>query len=346
MRRRTAYIGSGRALGGNVMWNRMNNRAKKRRKFVPLVWNNASKLANNLNLGFGNKPRGPGSMVSRIRNYRMDVTVKPVGTGSSYSYFTSRRKPVPGARILKGFQAPLYSVFNSGYRLTGIQGQQAYRSIDCMTAAQLHTLYLETSANQDGFFYVDWCRHRFMLQNQSEATTHVTLYEFVTRRDSATGPWGAFTQGMASIQAGAASTADDIGATPFMSPRFTENYRIIKKFNIELAQGRSHIHTSMYRVGRKYSDSRYEMDNTNGYLGTWTRGIFIIAHGTPYNSAADKTKVSTTPVALDIVTNSTFASHAPLVNKAIFEVQTDFPTFSDGQIIDIGSGEPDAVGDA
>lgn len=347
MRRRTAYIGSGRAMGGNVMWNRMNNRAKKRRKFIPLLWNSGNKLANNLNLGFGNRSRGPGSMVSRIRNYKLDVSVKPVGTGSSYSYYKYTRTPDRGSRIVKTQQAPLYSVYNSGTRMTSAQGQQGYVSLTVMTALQLHQLYLETSANQDGQFWVGSARCKWMFQNQSEANTFLTIYEIATRRDSIAGPTNAFSTGMASIQGGVSSTADDIGATPFMTTRFTENFRIMKKYNVELAQGRTHIHTAYYNMHKNYRDSIYQMDGPDDVvLGGWTRGLFVIAHGSPYNSAAVKTNVSTTPVAIDIVSNIAFKTYTNLVNKSVFEIQSDFTTFTDGQIMDIGSGEADALNDA
>lgn len=346
MRRRPAYVGpswGGSRIGGSNI--PMNTRAKRRRrKIIPLLWNSGSKLANNLNLGFGSRGRGPGSMVSRIRNYKMDISVKPVGTGSSYSYYRYTRRPDKGSRIVKTQQAPLFSVFNSGSRMTSLQGEQGYTTLSVMTGAKLRSLYLETSANQDGRFWVGYARCRWMFQNQSEATTHLTIYEFTTRRDSNVGPSLAFQSGLASIQAGVGSNASDIGATPFMTPRFTENFRILKKYSVELAQGRSHIHTALYRMNKNYSDSLYQMDGSSDVvLGGWTRGLFVIAHGTPYNSLATKTNVSTTPVAIDIVANETYHTYTNLQNKSIFEVQSDFPTFTDGRIIDIGSGDPEAV---
>lgn len=348
MRRRTAYAfpsWGGTHIGGSNI--PMNRRAKRRRrKVIPLLWNSGSKIANNLNLGFGNKSRGPGSMVSRIRNYKMDISVKPVGTGSSYSYYKFTRRPDRGSRIVRTQQAPLFSVFNAGQRITSLQGEQSYTTSSVFNANQLRSLYLETSSATDGMFWVGYARCKWMFQNQSEATTHMTIYEFETRRDSPVGPSLAFQSGIASIQAGVGSSASDIGATPFMTPRFTENFKILKKYNVELAQGRSHIHTSMYKMCKNYKDSLYQMDSVDTVYRGWTRGIFIICHGTPYNSAATKTNVSTTPVAIDLVTNFTFHTYSNLQNKSIFEIQSDFPTFADGQIIDIGSGEADTVNDA
>lgn len=340
-------VRTGARMGGSN-WGPMNNRARKRRrKIIPLLWNQGNNLANNLNLGFGGRSRGPGSMTTtRIKNVKMDVSVKPVGTGSSYSYFKSALRPSKGSRILKNSQAPYYAVFNDGSRLESTQGLQAFTTNLAYTAGELHALYQNVSSAADGSAWMDWCRVRTVFQNQSEATTFLTIYEIATRRDSVQGPVGAFTNGIASIQKSANDTAVDIGCTPFMSPRFTENYVILKKYNVELAQGRSHIHTSMYRMHKRYSDSRYQMDSSDFVLGGWTRGLFVMSWGTPYNSATDKTKVSTTPVALDIVNNRTYCLHASLINKAIFEVESDFQTFADGQILDIGSGEPDALGSA
>lgn len=343
--RRSAYIGTAGRISGSA-WGNRTKQKKKRKPPIVLPWSKAL-VKNATNLALGGRYPGLGSQVRYSRTRKMDVTVKPVGTGSSYSYFRSNARPQRGSRIVKTQQAPLYSVYNSGSRLSSIQGQQAYAQHMAFRPTDLRTLYLETSSNNDGSFWVDSCRFRMMIQNQSEANTFVTIYEFVSRRDSAVNPSTAFSAGMLSIQAGATSTAEDIGATPFMSSRFTTNFRILKKYNVELAQGRTHIHTSYYQLNKKYSDSLYQMElNDDLVYGGWTRGVFIIAHGSPYNSAATKTNVSTTPVALDFVINKTYCTHSNLANKAVFEVQTDFPTFADGQIIDIGSGEADTVTDA
>lgn len=347
-RRRTSWVlpFGGRRMGGSVARYNNGGNKKKRRPWgiIPIPGSGGSGSLY-IPPGGGIRP-ARGSNSSSRSSKRMEISIRPVGTGSSASYYSFRRRPTAGSRILKSSQAPLYAVFNSGSRLTSLQGEQAFSAFSVFTASNLHELYLNTSANQDGSFWLDWCRLRTVFQNQSEANTFLTIYEFATRRDTVQGPVGAFNNGIASIQVGAGSTAADIGATPFMSPRFTANFKILKKYNVELAQGRSHIHTSFYKMSRRYSDSVYQMDSADAFLGTWTRGLFIIAWGSPYNSAATKTNVSTTPVALDIVQNATYASHASLANKSIWSVESDFPTFSDGQIIDIGSGEADTVGDA
>lgn len=349
MARRTrsiaAYVPPGGRIGG-ARWGAMRQRSKRRRRpwgIIPLG-NGSGKGPLYIPPGSAIMPPKPYMGSSSSSNRRMTMSVRPVGTGSSNSYYKYVRRPSRGSRIVKTQQAPLYSIYNSGTRLTSLQGEQAYANLQTFNASQLHQLYFETSANQDGRFWVDWARTRSVFQNQSEATTFLTIYEYTTRRDSLVGPTLAFQSGMASIQAGVGSTASDIGATPFMTPRFTSNFRILKKYNVELAQGRSHIHTSFYSLSRNYDDSVYQMDGGDStVLAGWTRGIFYIAWGTPFNSLSNNTKVSTTPVAIDIVHNVTFATHSNLQNKSIFEIQTDFPTFSDGRILDIGSGEVEGV---
>lgn len=341
-----AYVPPGRRIGGSN-WPKPRGPKKKKRPWglVPLPGGGGSKPIY-IPPGGGFFPPRPSRTRSYSNSQLRTISIRPTHTGASYSYYKYTRKPDRGSRIVKTQQAPLYSVFNNGSRISSLQGQQSYSTFSVLTAAQLHTTYLETSANQDGKFWVDSVRCRWMFQNQSEANTFLTIYEFSTRRDSVFGPSFAFASGMTSIQSGAASTADDIGATPFMTTRFTENFKILRKYTVELAQGRTHVHNSFYNMMKNYSDSYYQMDSTDTVLGGWTRGIFVLANGSPYNSAATKTNVSTTPVALDVVQNLTFKSHSNLQNKSVFEIQSDFPTFADGQIIDIGSGEADTVTDA
>lgn len=344
MVRRSAYIRSGGSIRGSSPYT---TTKRKRRKpyVVPIsIGGPKSNLATTRNMGF----RGRSGSMTEImpRGFGMNVSVKPVGTGSSYSYYKSYKKSRRGAKYTKATQAPMYTIYNSGYRVTSTQGQQAIATYGVMTASDLHTLYGNTTAATDGSFIVDSARVRTVFQNQSEATTFLNIYEIVCRRDSVQGPVGAFVNGMTSIGS-ATSNAYDIGATPFMSPRFTANFRILKKYNVELAQGRSHIHTSMYTVNKRYSDSVFQMDNTDDFqYAGWTRFLLVLGWGTPYNSAATKTNVSTTPVAVDVVQNIAYTYRAITINKASFEVETDFPTFADGQIIDIGSGEADTVTDA
>lgn len=339
-----AYVPPGRRIYG-ANWGAMRARSKRRRRpwgIIPLG-GGSNKGPLYIPPGGGIIPPKPYTGSSSTSNRRMTMSVRPVGTGSSNSYYKYVRRPSKGSRIVKTQQAPLYSIYNSGTRLTSPQGEQAFANVQTFSASQLHQLYLETSANQDGRFWVDWARTRTVFQNQSEATTFLTIYEFVTRRDSLVGPTLAFSSGMSSI-GNVSSNSADIGATPFMTPRFTNNFRILKKYNVELAQGRSHIHTSFYNICRNYDDSIYQMDGGDDtVLGGWTRGIFYIAWGTPFNSLSDNTKVSTTPVAIDIVHNVTFATHSNLQNKSVFEIQSDFPTFADGRILDIGSGEVEGV---
>ena len=344
MIRRPAYVRTGGRMGGSFF---PKPKAKKKRRTPIGIFPWAKdQIKNNINLGFRGMARGPGSMTRYSATRKMDVSVKPVGTGSTYSYYKYTCRPQRGSRIIKSQAAPLYSTYNAGQRITSSQGQQSYTTSAVFLPSTLRTLYLESSANTDGSFWVDQARCKWMFQNQSEANTFLTLYEFVARRDSNVGPSLAFSSGMTAIQAGGTSTADDIGATPFMTTRFTQNFKILKKFNVELAQGRTHIHTSMYYMSKNYREAMYEMDTGDTVYAGWTRGLFIICNGSPYNSAATKTNVSTTPVAIDLVTSFTYKTHPNLANKATFEVQTDFPTFADGQIIDIGSGEADTVTDA
>jgi len=200
-----------------------------------------------------------------------------------------------------------------------------------------------TSFLNDSFVFVDSVDVMTTFQNQSEANTFLHIYEYVCRRDGVQGPNNSFTNGITSIGLTSNDNSQDIGVTPFMSPRFVEYFKIVKKYTIELAQGRSHVHKSRYNYRKKLSASIINNNPDVSVLEGWTRGLFVIAYGSPFNSQSDNTKVSTTPVALDIVTSEKYSYHYDTVNKSTFKVESDFPTFTDGRILDIGSGDVETL---
>lgn len=273
----------------------------------------------------GRVARGLVSYASRrlqrkpIGNRRLYTKVRPVGTGSSLSYFKSGRKAKLAGKVLKTMQPLRVMNQATSNRNEGAIGFQAVTSERFLTVGQIQELFTQLTAGGSNTqrLYVRQVTSDFLITNATSSNTFIRLYELVARRDFMTTttssgalssaaiwtPEGAFDQGMFDVSASTSNCATAIGSTPFQSKLFSDLWKVKRVFNIELGSGRSHKHSTTYNINRFIDESILgtTASRRNQILGGITRAIMIVSYGAPINSDATDTNVSTAKTALNIV---------------------------------------------
>jgi len=283
---------------------------------------------------------------------RMFLRVKPVGTGSSQSWYKGGRKARLPGKLLKTLQpARVMNQATSG-RLEGAIGQQAVMSERFLTVGQIQDMFaqLTTGGSNTQRLYLKKVTGDFLITNATSSNTFVRIYELTARRDfnvttASSGaltnaiwqPEGAFDQGMFDVSASTSNAATALGSTPFQSGLFTKLWRVNKVYNIELGSGRSHKHSTTYDVNTFVDEIITGKDSgsrRNQILKGISRAIMIIAYGAPVNSDATDTNVSTAKPALNIVRMDRHYIHTiDPQGQQYYRVST-IPGFSDPQEVD------------
>lgn len=126
-----------------------------------------------------------------------------------------------------------------------------------------------------------------IIMNDGLNQAYVDLYYWIARRNIDASVAGnldsVMTQGFAELTAnnpagGSSLDIQDYGVTPFQSPAFTRNVKILKKVRIKLPAGESTQIKQSIKLSRRL-DKRYI--EKFSMLGGLTRGICFIAYGTP-----------------------------------------------------------------
>lgn len=256
------------------------------------------------------RPRFP---IMRRRNSGLTKKVRPAQRGSSTTYHSE------GPRLRKrrfgvSNMTPVQIYHNVGtQRVETGSGYQAVWAAtvgtqnDLAEMMDMKPLYMPsggTGANAAALkqIYVTDYSHKYMITNTSNTTTFLDLYEVEPRSDLSVYPQTAFNDGIKNlIGQQTAGNADAYGMTPFMSKLFTSSYRMKKIFKIEMPPGGTHIHTSHYRINRKYPFANQQGDAGNQIVKGFTKSLLLVAHGEVINSTAVSPVLTPAPVSLNIL---------------------------------------------
>lgn len=283
---------------------------------------------------------------------RLFQAIRPVGTGSSMSYFKAYRKARLGGKVLKQLQPLRVMNQATSSRVEGAIGAQAVYSDKFMTVGQIQDLFtqLTSGGSNTQRIYIRKVTADFLITNATSSNTVVRIYELVARRDfgvaftsagalSSSQVWtpeGAMDQGLYDVSGSTSNSATALGNTPFQSKLFTQLWKVNKIFNIELGSGRSHKHTCAYDVNQFIDESILGTVATkrNYILRGITRAVMIITYGLPVNSDLTDTNVSTAKPALNIVRlDRHYCQTVDPQGQQYYRIST-IPTFSDPQEID------------
>lgn len=287
-----------------------------------------------------------------IQTRKMFVKIKPVGTGSSLSYFKAGQPAKLAGKVLKTIQPLRVMNQATSSRLEGAIGAQAVMSERFVTVGQIQDLFTQLTAGGSNTqrIFMRKVTADFLITNATSSNTFVRLYELTARRDFMTTtnssgalsssaiwtPEGAFDQGMYDVSASTSNAATALGSTPFQSKLFTELWKVNRVYNIELGSGRSHKHMTTYKINRFIDESILgtTASRRNQMLGGITRAVMIVTYGAPVNSDATDTNVSTAKPALNIVRlDRHYISCVDPQGQQYYRIST-IPAFSDPQEVD------------
>lgn len=154
-----------------------------------------------------------------------------------------------------------------------------------------------TAAQKTTRVFMNKCLQQYMFTNNQTNNVFVDIYDVVARRDNGWNPQAAFDAGLK--DQGIASGTDAINVTPFMSTIFTQNWKVLKKTNIELGPGVSHRHIQSVALNKVWNAER--MQEGGAHYQGMTTGILIVAWGAPNHDATTVANVTTGSVLLDCV---------------------------------------------
>lgn len=330
------------------MWNRMNNRAKRRRRKWPtgvFPWSTTNTSSSTAR-GLGFRGRS-GSLTSTMMAMPYAVSrIRPSGTGSTFSsYNTNASRPHPKIRYIRRVAQKQYFQNVRSTRLAGTSfGQQSLDAFYVGRATEFHTM-VTSVPNYDATtdIFIDTMTVETEFTNQSEATCYFDLYEVTPRYsfESTYDPVNVLDSGIQ--EQGVVIGIQELGIRPTAVKKFTYLYKIHKKFTIELGQGQSHRHVSNYDVRKRFNEAFYDVLGGSRQMPEFTKWLLVIASGAPLNDQTTKTNVSTAKPALDIVRKERYSFLFSQPAYTTYTFTNNLPTVTTGYIMDVGSGEAETV---
>jgi len=190
--------------------------------------------------------------------------VKPVGDGASRSFYRAGKRVKPRIfGISRMSPEQIYQNVFTGRQTSGA-GRQIAWSTDIGNLADLEAVVTaKAAANPLNQIYIKSYTRKYMFTNTASTNVFVDLYECVPRRGITVDAVTAFSTGIAQMTPTESSAS--IMTTPFQSRYFTQNWLIKKVFRIELAAGRTHIHTAKYNINSLYSSEMYTGGTTTAH---------------------------------------------------------------------------------
>lgn len=345
--------------GGRMGGSRFNyNNKRSRRRYMPpffIPLSRGSKMNVSTNRGFRGRSFST-SMQMISRGYPTAKISMDAGGGSTTSYYKSRQKFHPDARVIKRASNAQLFMINASKRIDNVAyGQQAVETFDSASLSNLATMLediptIAGTATLTKSAILHDIHFEYTFSNMSEATAFLDLYEIVPRTllPLTVTPDVLFTNGILDQDTGATTSAGYkiLGVKPTASLAFTSMYKIMKHYRVELAQGRSHVHFSKHHLGFKYN---YELINALGasyFHPRSSRFLMCIVQGSPCNKTGNKEVVTTTPAAVDAVVRAkyTWYYNVPATKNTRYSNFLGTITGDDtGSIMDIGSGESEVV---
>lgn len=234
----------------------------------------------------------------------------PAGGGDSKSSFTLSL-PVKGKLPPVAKEIPPSFVVNNGSgRVESVVGQQNFfLAGDYWTVADCNLGFsLLGGAFATPKVLMTKVTGETLFTNQENVNGRFTIYDVICRKDTngtITNPLTAISNGVADLSGAIATDYLVPGFTPFMSPRFTEYFKVLQTTDVILSPGACHSHVVTYSP-QKYLSK--EITNGAGGVGIGGLTLFTLIqfHGTPINDVTDQTQVSLSHIAVDFVQKETY----------------------------------------
>lgn len=293
----------------------------------------------------GRRPRVPLRRNLRPRRPRRRTMMSFMGTGSTFSAFNRRLRASRYKRERDAYRVLKNAPWNKYRKISGSRCYDTYSKQSAIvfpimdeTDMGLVKAMLPTTTD-DSQILLKSTKQHFHLTNMQKSNVFVHIYECMYRKNSSKTLLELWNDGLADMITSSPPTFASFGLTPFISQAFTAMVKVQKVHTIELAQGRSHRHTSSYTYNRVF-DFEEVSEQTDDYKQLWTRAVMFVFRGCPVNDATTETTVVTAPTAVDIVNDKQieFKYYLPYTRELSYN--DNLPkTGVTPVVMDIGSGE-------
>lgn len=284
----------------------------------------------------------------RMKKKRLSTKIAPSGAGSTTSYYTSGKKTMPKVmydmfktnRVYNTADLASFRLDNNLYGRQFVGVRQFYNAInfeqDLNRAVGIQT----TDQRQTSSLYYSDFNMVSTFTNMEMTTSYLDIYEIEPRfhLPLAVDPLTWWESGLISegVSSGAAS---QVYEKPFTSRLFCLYFKVLKIISIELSPGQSHKHTATYHVNKRVDGAILRTYNA---LRDVTKYQMYVASGTPINDATQNTLVSTSTVAIDVVTRTSYKYIKDVVVRDSYVTTNSLGAITTANIINDVSIKPDS----
>jgi len=211
-------------------------------------------------------------------------SIKSPSTGASRSYYTSGRKGSMKKFGISRMSPEQRFQQVAVFREVGAIGRQDIWAYDTGDLPDLQAVVAAKLTSVLSQVAIKSYTVKTMYTNTASTNVFLDLYECVPRRAHALDAGVAFDAGI--TRQAPAESSNSIMVTPYQSRDFTQNWLIKKVIRLELAPGRTHIHTSIHNINALYSSTVNVAGSTTRHQPKFTRTTLCVAYSELANTAA------------------------------------------------------------
>lgn len=288
--------------------------------------------------------RGNGSEVGTKKPpYRVNEYVPRSASGDSMTRYREYKKASYMKKILKDLSPTQNYQALEAYRSTSaINEQKVAASIMMIQKNDLGTLTSLVGTNPTTQFYLDGVTQYATFTNMSNALLNLDIYEVLCRTQTSQGPEDAFKEGLKD-EGGGTTATNNYGVVPYQSKRFCQQYKIRKRYHVEIPEGGSHRHISSYRINKYWTTAKFDSTESDVYQAYWTRGIMYVHYGQPTNDQTTPTQVGIGPTALDLIIKRDYSFRYMTPVTVSYSRTYGFGTVTTPVEFDKGSGQKTTI---
>nr|WAE43192.1 MAG: capsid protein [Cressdnaviricota sp.] len=276
-----------------------------------------------------------------------------VAGAGTFTTFSIRKPLKPWLKGLKKAGATSTYSTNGSSSFSAVDGKQVYQQLTTLYAStdineQIRTIQPRSQGNASKFL-LEACQMVMYFTNQSNAPVSLDIYDCVPRRDQAAANSTQSNLPVVQIEAGIETTnlPDGLpsgfafynavlGTSPFQSPLFVTNWKVMKVSKIQLPQGGTHEHR--VHVDANKMITLQMLQDGNEYWRNLSYNSFAVAHGFPANNTAGNVSCAGCKIDWIRTQKYEFTSIADSDNNTIITNGLPDPGTITEQVINIGSG--------
>jgi len=297
----------------------------------------------------GTQARGKGKFPTKTTVFQKQKNnVNGQAGCGTYTTFSNRRLLTKWQRGLKKNGATsTYNSTQSGY-IRCVSGKQNANILTEMYNAQdindqISTIIPLSANGLTTKILLEKSSLLIYFTNPSTAAVSMDIYDMTPRHDMpqrgdiSNDPVTLWNQGMIDATAGTPTNPYQVvGASPFQSPAFVQNWKILKVSKIQLPQGATHEHRIHWEANQQFN--RAELRAGMYYLKNLTLISMAVVHGFPVGDGAGLPTISTAPAEVYAV-NTRKVEFTSISDAETNTTTVDtLTTIASPNIINIGSG--------